>query len=138
MMKKYFIFIFALLFIMLGACEGSDQTETTFENNGENIEEKTNERQTDESDNELKDDFNEETSSKEHSGTNEKIIDGDLKVHYIDVGQGDATLFEYSHEGSNYRILIDTGNWNSNERSEEHTSELQSRGHLVCRLLLEK
>src|SRR5215510_16143398 len=26
----------------------------------------------------------------------------------------------------------------SRERSEEHTSELQSRGHLVCRLLLEK
>ena len=25
-----------------------------------------------------------------------------------------------------------------NERSEEHTSELQSRLHLVCRLLLEK
>src|SRR5439155_14248683 len=27
---------------------------------------------------------------------------------------------------------------NSVTRSEEHTSELQSRGHLVCRLLLEK
>src|SRR5690625_6956940 len=26
----------------------------------------------------------------------------------------------------------------SSSRSEEHTSELQSRGHLVCRLLLEK
>src|SRR5437870_9197050 len=26
----------------------------------------------------------------------------------------------------------------SDLRSEEHTSELQSRGHLVCRLLLEK
>src|SRR5690625_2291479 len=26
----------------------------------------------------------------------------------------------------------------SSQRSEEHTSELQSRGHLVCRLLLEK
>src|SRR5207253_6853384 len=26
----------------------------------------------------------------------------------------------------------------SETRSEEHTSELQSRGHLVCRLLLEK
>src|SRR5690625_5777881 len=25
-----------------------------------------------------------------------------------------------------------------NPRSEEHTSELQSRGHLVCRLLLDK
>src|SRR5690625_5862861 len=33
-----------------------------------------------------------------------------------------------------------TPQYNSNivERSEEHTSELQSRGHLVCRLLLEK
>src|SRR5690625_2384082 len=32
--------------------------------------------------------------------------------------------------------------WNTStaiaKRSEEHTSELQSRGHLVCRLLLEK
>src|SRR5690625_5164141 len=32
---------------------------------------------------------------------------------------------------SRYCILRDV-------RSEEHTSELQSRGHLVCRLLLEK
>src|SRR5690625_4367405 len=28
--------------------------------------------------------------------------------------------------------------WDGLGRSEEHTSELQSRGHLVCRLLLEK
>src|SRR5690625_5698676 len=28
--------------------------------------------------------------------------------------------------------------YSSGRRSEEHTSELQSRGHLVCRLLLEK
>src|SRR2546422_2651191 len=28
--------------------------------------------------------------------------------------------------------------WEEDERSEEHTSELQSRLHLVCRLLLEK
>src|SRR5690625_5766861 len=33
------------------------------------------------------------------------------------------------------RTMIGTGYW---YRSEEHTSELQSRGHLVCRLLLEK
>src|SRR5690625_6180452 len=32
---------------------------------------------------------------------------------------------------SNVDIALD-------KRSEEHTSELQSRGHLVCRLLLEK
>src|SRR5690625_5558779 len=30
------------------------------------------------------------------------------------------------------------GNGTVTVRSEEHTSELQSRGHLVCRLLLEK
>src|SRR5690625_6918671 len=30
------------------------------------------------------------------------------------------------------------GRSHQDERSEEHTSELQSRGHLVCRLLLEK
>src|SRR5690625_5354922 len=33
--------------------------------------------------------------------------------------------------------LVDRCHW-FNLRSEEHTSELQSRGHLVCRLLLEK
>src|SRR5690625_6272157 len=31
-----------------------------------------------------------------------------------------------------------TGTSSAHHRSEEHTSELQSRGHLVCRLLLEK
>src|SRR5690625_6143053 len=35
-----------------------------------------------------------------------------------------------------HRVL--TGDGQLAERSEEHTSELQSRGHLVCRLLLEK
>src|SRR2546422_5449833 len=34
------------------------------------------------------------------------------------------------------RMMI--GHWCSSMRSEEHTSELQSRLHLVCRLLLEK
>src|SRR5690554_7692435 len=35
-------------------------------------------------------------------------------------------------------IFISTHFMNEGERSEEHTSELQSRPHLVCRLLLEK
>src|SRR5690625_6484094 len=33
--------------------------------------------------------------------------------------------------------VLDFRHW-LEPRSEEHTSELQSRGHLVCRLLLEK
>src|SRR5690625_5497067 len=34
--------------------------------------------------------------------------------------------------------LLKNGITTDTERSEEHTSELQSRGHVVCRLLLEK
>src|SRR5690625_6132039 len=46
-------------------------------------------------------------------------------------------------EDDGYRVITEedyisyTVNEDEN-RSEEHTSELQSRGHLVCRLLLEK
>src|SRR2546422_8353687 len=44
---------------------------------------------------------------------------------------------ESSHAGSHgHRGLA--GWWGRDPRSEEHTSELQSRLHLVCRLLLEK
>src|SRR5690625_2359323 len=34
--------------------------------------------------------------------------------------------------------MTNSGHAGGRSRSEEHTSELQSRGHLVCRLLLEK
>src|SRR2546422_4285151 len=46
-------------------------------------------------------------------------------------GEGDAHHHHYSEQQSHRgeRFL---------QRSEEHTSELQSRLHLVCRLLLEK
>ena len=36
-----------------------------------------------------------------------------MKVHYIDVGQADATLIEYSQGDEAFAILIDTGDWNS-------------------------
>src|SRR3989442_10936900 len=38
----------------------------------------------------------------------------------------------------NWRAMQRWGTIDEHERSEEHTSELQSRPHLVCRLLLEK
>src|SRR5690625_6866904 len=43
-----------------------------------------------------------------------------------------AVAVELGEEG------LGGGELGSQLRSEEHTSELQSRGHLVCRLLLEK
>src|SRR3989442_10455856 len=44
---------------------------------------------------------------------------------------------QHQHIDDRYDIDEAFGN-NDNNRSEEHTSELQSRPHLVCRLLLEK
>src|SRR5690554_7521584 len=38
--------------------------------------------------------------------------------------------------GPEHSLSLHTGDWTV--RSEEHTSELQSRPHIVCRLLLEK
>src|SRR3984893_19329269 len=57
-----------------------------------------------------------------------------------------STLFPYTTlfraaRGSDRRIFAaaqDQLRSGAVDRSEEHTSELQSRGHLVCRLLLEK
>src|SRR2546429_3973997 len=50
-----------------------------------------------------------------------------------------------AHPGGPFHVHKDDGAWTipkgeaaPGERSEEHTSELQSRLHLVCRLLLEK
>src|SRR2546422_7864123 len=51
----------------------------------------------------------------------------------------------YRHEGAKLLVAEDgstvgnvSGGGLEQDRSEEHTSELQSRLHLVCRLLLEK
>src|SRR5690625_5332749 len=53
-------------------------------------------------------------------------------------------LADMATETEAARLLTYQAAWRESEgldyskRSEEHTSELQSRGHLVCRLLLEK
>src|SRR5207253_10338497 len=64
-------------------------------------------------------------------------------LHYSN-GRNDNTLTYELQEAAAERALgIGDGvkrtpaEW-MQKRSEEHTSELQSRGHLVCRLLLEK
>src|SRR5690625_427630 len=44
----------------------------------------------------------------------------------------------YQMDSGSRDIRSSTDTTSTSRRSEEHTSELQSRGHLVCRLLLEK
>src|SRR5439155_3797781 len=67
-------------------------------------------------------------------------LDGLLPARFAAVGVGRK---EMTDEG--YRAFAKDGVTRFSRRppdephrSEEHTSELQSRGHLVCRLLLEK
>src|SRR5690625_6613159 len=59
------------------------------------------------------------------------------------IGINSMKINQEAVEGIGFAIPIDTAGPIIDElektgRSEEHTSELQSRGHLVCRLLLEK
>src|SRR5216684_5957381 len=49
-----------------------------------------------------------------------------------------TTLFRSSSASASIRSWRSPGRRCCRRRSEEHTSELQSRLHLVCRLLLEK
>src|SRR5690625_5913006 len=78
-----------------------------------------------------------------------------VEVRAFSVGMG-PVLWKRKWRGTEWRLSLlplggyvdlpgmapkvdDEGNLHHpDERSEEHTSELQSRGHLVCRLLLEK
>src|SRR5690625_1316096 len=56
------------------------------------------------------------------------------------VNESSEHLSTSAHEvqQSSEQIAVTMSELASGARSEEHTSELQSRGHLVCRLLLEK
>src|SRR5258708_9322589 len=69
-------------------------------------------------------------------------------VHDLSEGPRRFTQLEHSCSGISPRTLAERLRWLESEaivvrrsyaeRSEEHTSELQSPDHLVCRLLLEK
>src|SRR3712207_7161375 len=58
-------------------------------------------------------------------------------VWWNDIGE-DAATFKQTNGGTSYVIGGGARNGSDKTRSEEHTSELQSRQYLVCRLLLEK
>src|SRR5690625_43468 len=74
----------------------------------------------------------------------EKVVDAIVKADLITTAIGPNVLpliapllaeglqARYQHTEQPLHIIA------CENRSEEHTSELQSRGHLVCRLLLEK
>src|SRR5690625_6347841 len=59
------------------------------------------------------------------------------KNHFLKELRGVFTGFMFDKRNKTVTVFNDQFS-TKNVRSEEHTSELQSRGHLVCRLLLEK
>lgn len=62
----------------------------------------------------ISDESNDEKGTKQdHDKSNDPLKE--LKVHYIDVGQGDATLLQYADAEQEYNILFDTGDWQGNE-----------------------
>src|SRR5207244_11389968 len=75
---------------------------------------------------------------------------GDLRIHALDATTGHLRWTQRVRSvfsprstpavagGSVYVADDDGGLYRFQARSEEHTSELQSPDHLVCRLLLEK
>ncbi|WP_188208144.1 MBL fold metallo-hydrolase [Alkalibacillus aidingensis] len=58
-------------------------------------------------------DVKEPTNEKDEKPSSE--IEDELTAHYFDVGQADSTLLTYTHEGEDYHILIDTGDWTSSD-----------------------
>src|SRR5439155_17400196 len=70
-----------------------------------------------------------------HDGSGESIGHGEV-LQTVRRNLVESRLVFHFKDGS--RFDEKTTKWNTSRRSEEHTSELQSRGHVVCRLLLEK
>src|SRR5690625_5949195 len=58
--------------------------------------------------------------------------------YFLAVIGSDNLLDKMRRDGIPITVFALPSFHNMTHRSEEHTSELQSRGHLVCRLLLEK
>src|SRR5690606_33766687 len=75
------------------------------------------------------------------SGVDGVALNSNLVITFDDIvfkGQGKITITTDVEEAKQVFDVNDANVTLSNVRSEEHTSELQSRENLVCRLLLEK
>lgn len=118
MKKLLLLFIVAIMFIVGCANEEVEQQEvsqTTEEANKEAIKDddnKVDEEKSDEKENTKKD--NKENSSRKSDSKNDSSLDP-LTVHYIDAGQGDAALLQFTDNDDTYTILYDSGDWQGDE-----------------------
>src|SRR5690606_39378434 len=71
-------------------------------------------------------------------GEGHPVIDGEKAHEPISILAPNVTIDGFTIKASGHSSLRDIAGIKIYDRSEEHTSELQSRENLVCRLLLEK
>lgn len=83
-----------------------DTSDNSSDDETETIDDDTDDKETSNDDSTGSNTNNENDSTNKPSENNNISSDEPLYVHYIDVGQGDATLIEYG----DYHILIDAGN----------------------------
>lgn len=136
MKKQALIIFFVTLTLMLSGCGTAnvnetstnvenDNAETTENNDGENsINDAISENKANEEDETVENNSNsepvEESNNEQHTdeAENEAKDSGslqELQVHYIDVGQADATLLQYADGEDVYTLLFDTGDWRRND-----------------------
>src|SRR5699024_4098173 len=107
----YIMWIFTLLFaVFLIGCQSDDVVEKSPVNE-DAVEETVN---ADEHTENNADNSNEQEEKQENNTESETLtnVEGALTVHYIDAGQGDATLLQYITVEEQYTILSDEGDWN--------------------------
>jgi len=124
MLKKSLLSMI-LTFLLVACGQGVDQTTETeeYQENASETEavssdsdDEADDKAIDTDESEQKDDAEAETSTDKQPDENTSNASlSDLEVHYIDAGQADATLFQYTDGDNSYTILYDTGDWNKND-----------------------
>ena len=113
MKKILFLLIVAAMFVVGCTNEKVDQQEKAEATEKTEKEPKDDAETIDEEKNAEKNE-QEETSQKKSDSKNNSSLDP-LIVHYIDAGQGDAALLQFTDEDDTYTILYDSGDWQGNE-----------------------
>jgi|SRR5690625_8941 len=110
-MRKIMILLFVAIFFLIGCTsEGAANQQENLESTKEDV--VVDEAQPSEENTEEK--IDETELSKEET---EKQSDelSPLEVHYIDAGQGDAALLDFTDGEDSFTILYDTGDWQGDE-----------------------
>ncbi|AXI10258.1 MBL fold metallo-hydrolase [Oceanobacillus zhaokaii] len=114
------LFLSMILSVLLVACGQGAEQETLQDNPLHEAEKHTeiateseNEKTTDEADSSAVADSSSSKQTSEEPSSNTNL--NELKVHYIDAGQANAALLQYSDQQNSYTILYDTGDWNRND-----------------------